>query len=115
MDMAEKDETEGRCPACRAPYDKEKIVGATVNCERYIMNVGRNYVSHASFGFSVLSTLLCIVDGCEGKLSPADCPLYLLTFQKLCPVYMIQMVWPFLLYWILLIIGVERTLCSCQL
>ncbi|KAF3785530.1 CCR4-NOT transcription complex subunit 4 [Nymphaea thermarum] len=34
MDMAEKDESEGRCPACRTPYDKERIVGATVNCER---------------------------------------------------------------------------------
>ncbi|XP_011627452.1 uncharacterized protein LOC18423670 isoform X1 [Amborella trichopoda] len=34
MDMAEKDDTEGRCPACRTPYDKEKIVGMTVNCER---------------------------------------------------------------------------------
>ncbi|XP_010520331.1 PREDICTED: uncharacterized protein LOC104799481 isoform X2 [Tarenaya hassleriana] len=34
MDMAEKDESEGRCPACRTPYDKEKIVGMTVNCER---------------------------------------------------------------------------------
>lgn len=33
MDMAEKDDTEGRCPACRTPYDKEKIVGAA-KCER---------------------------------------------------------------------------------
>ncbi|KAF8053630.1 hypothetical protein N665_1389s0003 [Sinapis alba] len=31
--MAEKDKTEGRCPACRTPYDKEKIVGMTVSCE----------------------------------------------------------------------------------
>ncbi|KAM2680218.1 hypothetical protein EV2_012038 [Malus domestica] len=29
IDMAEKDEREGRCPACRAPYDKENIVGST--------------------------------------------------------------------------------------
>ncbi|CAN8315166.1 unnamed protein product [Cochlearia groenlandica] len=29
--MAEKDKTEGRCPACRTPYDKEKIVGMTAN------------------------------------------------------------------------------------
>lgn len=35
MDMAEKDDTEGRCPACRTPYDKEKIVGAA-KCERLI-------------------------------------------------------------------------------
>lgn len=33
MEMAEKDETEGRCPACRTPYDKEKIVG-TAKSER---------------------------------------------------------------------------------
>ncbi|CAA7032111.1 unnamed protein product [Microthlaspi erraticum] len=31
VDMAEKDQTEGRCPACRTPYDKEKIVGMTVD------------------------------------------------------------------------------------
>ncbi|EOA23434.1 hypothetical protein CARUB_v10016620mg [Capsella rubella] len=31
MDMAEKDQSEGRCPACRTPYDKEKIVGMTVD------------------------------------------------------------------------------------
>ncbi|CAE6075237.1 unnamed protein product [Arabidopsis arenosa] len=34
MDMAEKDQSEGRCPACRTPYDKEKIVGMTVDHER---------------------------------------------------------------------------------
>lgn len=34
MDMAEKNETEGRCPACRAPYDKDKIVGMEANFER---------------------------------------------------------------------------------
>ncbi|KAK6163277.1 hypothetical protein DH2020_000141 [Rehmannia glutinosa] len=34
MDMAEKDETEGRCPACRTPYNKEKIVGMAAKCER---------------------------------------------------------------------------------
>ncbi|CAA7032110.1 unnamed protein product [Microthlaspi erraticum] len=31
VDMAEKDQIEGRCPACRTPYDKEKIVGMTVD------------------------------------------------------------------------------------
>ncbi|XP_047979913.1 uncharacterized protein LOC125221736 isoform X2 [Salvia hispanica] len=36
MDMAEKDETEGRCPACRTPYNKEKIVGTTASCERLV-------------------------------------------------------------------------------
>ncbi|KAK4358777.1 hypothetical protein RND71_021006 [Anisodus tanguticus] len=34
MEMAEKDETEGRCPACRSPYNKEKIVGTAANCEK---------------------------------------------------------------------------------
>ena len=35
MDMAEKDDTEGRCPACRTPYNKEKIVGTASKCERF--------------------------------------------------------------------------------
>ncbi|KAK9154154.1 hypothetical protein Sjap_001634 [Stephania japonica] len=39
MEMAEKVETEGRCPACRAPYDKEKIVGMAANCERLIAEI----------------------------------------------------------------------------
>ncbi|XP_057476784.1 uncharacterized protein LOC130764511 isoform X2 [Actinidia eriantha] len=36
MDIAEKDETEGRCPACRTPYDKEKIVAMEANCQRMV-------------------------------------------------------------------------------
>lgn len=36
MEMAERDNTEGRCPACRTPYDKEKIVGMAANCERLL-------------------------------------------------------------------------------
>ncbi|KAJ4969911.1 hypothetical protein NE237_003010 [Protea cynaroides] len=39
MDMAEKDETEGRCPACRTPYDKEKIVGMAADCERLVSEI----------------------------------------------------------------------------
>ncbi|KAJ4725944.1 RNA binding (RRM/RBD/RNP motifs) family protein [Melia azedarach] len=39
MDMAEKDDTEGRCPACRAPYDKEKIVGMAAKCERLVAEI----------------------------------------------------------------------------
>ncbi|KAF9593337.1 hypothetical protein IFM89_021741 [Coptis chinensis] len=31
MDLAEKEDTEGRCPACRTLYDKEKIVGTASN------------------------------------------------------------------------------------
>ncbi|XP_012572771.1 uncharacterized protein [Cicer arietinum] len=39
MDMAEKDDTDGRCPACRSPYDKEKIVGTAANCERLLNGI----------------------------------------------------------------------------
>ncbi|KAG6631652.1 hypothetical protein CIPAW_13G104900 [Carya illinoinensis] len=39
LEMAEKVETEGRCPACRAPYDKEKIVGMAANCERMVAEI----------------------------------------------------------------------------
>ncbi|GAB4825388.1 hypothetical protein Ancab_008262 [Ancistrocladus abbreviatus] len=39
MDMAEKEETDGRCPACRTPYDKEKIVGMAANCERLVAEI----------------------------------------------------------------------------
>ncbi|XXG55005.1 hypothetical protein AAC387_Pa03g2748 [Persea americana] len=39
MDMAEKDDTEGRCPACRTPYDKEKIVGMAASCERMVAEI----------------------------------------------------------------------------
>ncbi|XP_071738532.1 uncharacterized protein [Rutidosis leptorrhynchoides] len=34
MDMAEKDATEGRCPACRTPYDKDRIVGLETKFQR---------------------------------------------------------------------------------
>ncbi|KAK4849840.1 hypothetical protein QYF36_001304 [Acer negundo] len=39
MDMAEKDDTDGRCPACRNPYDKEKIVGMASSCERLVAEI----------------------------------------------------------------------------
>ncbi|XVE79702.1 hypothetical protein DITRI_Ditri14bG0079000 [Diplodiscus trichospermus] len=39
MDMAEKDDTEGRCPACRSAYDKERIVGMAANCERLVAEI----------------------------------------------------------------------------
>nr|XP_043613069.1 uncharacterized protein LOC122585034 isoform X2 [Erigeron canadensis] len=38
MDMAEKDATEGRCPACRTPYDKDRIVGLETNFQRVVGN-----------------------------------------------------------------------------
>ncbi|KAK1284816.1 hypothetical protein QJS10_CPB21g01163 [Acorus calamus] len=37
--MAEKDDSEGRCPACRSPYDKARIVGATASCERLVAEI----------------------------------------------------------------------------
>ncbi|KAL0370047.1 UNVERIFIED_CONTAM: CCR4-NOT transcription complex subunit [Sesamum angustifolium] len=42
-----EDETEGRCPACRTPYNKEKIVGTTASCERLVseMNVEKKLKS----------------------------------------------------------------------
>ncbi|XP_011004153.1 PREDICTED: uncharacterized protein LOC105110716 isoform X2 [Populus euphratica] len=48
MEMADKDNSEGRCPACRTPYDKEKIVGMAANCERLVaeMNSERKLKSH---------------------------------------------------------------------
>ncbi|KAL8136650.1 hypothetical protein V2J09_002651 [Rumex salicifolius] len=39
MEMAEKDETDGRCPACRTPYDKEKIVGTASKSERLVAEI----------------------------------------------------------------------------
>ncbi|KAK3227664.1 hypothetical protein Dsin_007526 [Dipteronia sinensis] len=39
MDMAERDSTEGRCPACRTPYDREKIVAMAANCERMVAEI----------------------------------------------------------------------------
>ncbi|XP_016441791.2 uncharacterized protein LOC107767333 isoform X1 [Nicotiana tabacum] len=36
MDMAEKDNTDGRCPACRTPYNKEKIVGMAAKCDKVV-------------------------------------------------------------------------------
>ncbi|KAJ0987698.1 hypothetical protein J5N97_006054 [Dioscorea zingiberensis] len=39
IDMAEKEDSEGRCPACRTPYDKERIVGMAASCERVVAEV----------------------------------------------------------------------------
>nr|CAB3481507.1 unnamed protein product [Digitaria exilis] len=36
IDMAEKEETEGRCPACRTRYDKDRIVKMAATCERTV-------------------------------------------------------------------------------
>ncbi|KAK9061220.1 hypothetical protein SSX86_018400 [Deinandra increscens subsp. villosa] len=38
MDMAEKDATEGRCPACRTAYDKDRSVGLESNFQRVAGN-----------------------------------------------------------------------------
>ncbi|XP_057781705.1 uncharacterized protein LOC131000003 [Salvia miltiorrhiza] len=50
MDMAEKDETEGRCPACRTPYNKEKIVGTTASCGRLVSEMNGEKKSKSSRG-----------------------------------------------------------------
>ncbi|CAN0874881.1 CCR4-NOT transcription complex subunit 4 [Linum grandiflorum] len=47
MDMAEKDASEGRCPACRTPYDKEKIVGTGPN-ERLVSEINERKKSQKS-------------------------------------------------------------------
>ncbi|XP_072994426.1 uncharacterized protein [Typha latifolia] len=39
MEMAEKEDTEGRCPACRTPYDKERIVGMAASCGRMVAEI----------------------------------------------------------------------------
>ncbi|KQJ92684.1 hypothetical protein BRADI_4g45240v3 [Brachypodium distachyon] len=36
IDMAEKEDTEGRCPACRTRYDKDRIVKMAATCERTV-------------------------------------------------------------------------------
>ncbi|KAJ3680858.1 hypothetical protein LUZ60_015347 [Juncus effusus] len=36
MEMAEKEETEGRCPACRTRYDKDRIVKMAANAEKMV-------------------------------------------------------------------------------
>ncbi|XP_021734920.1 uncharacterized protein LOC110701601 [Chenopodium quinoa] len=48
MDMAEKDESEGRCPACRTAYDKDRIVGMAADCERLVqeVNMEKKHKSH---------------------------------------------------------------------
>ncbi|KAL3649775.1 hypothetical protein CASFOL_006178 [Castilleja foliolosa] len=39
IDMAEKDQMEGRCPACRTIYEKEKIVAMQTNCGRTMTKI----------------------------------------------------------------------------
>ncbi|XP_078181045.1 uncharacterized protein LOC144574840 [Carex rostrata] len=39
MEMAEKEDTEGRCPACRTAYDKDRIVKMAANCERMVAEI----------------------------------------------------------------------------
>ncbi|VAI30454.1 unnamed protein product [Triticum turgidum subsp. durum] len=36
IDMAEKEDTEGRCPACRTRYDKDRIVKMAATCDRTV-------------------------------------------------------------------------------
>ncbi|XP_051120195.1 uncharacterized protein LOC127243969 [Andrographis paniculata] len=39
IDMAEKDTSEGRCPACRTIYEKEKIVAMQAKCEKTMTKI----------------------------------------------------------------------------
>ncbi|XP_020226442.1 uncharacterized protein LOC109808041 isoform X2 [Cajanus cajan] len=43
MEMAQKDETEGRCPACRSPYDKDRIVAMASNCQRLVAEMNSQH------------------------------------------------------------------------
>ncbi|KAL2323297.1 hypothetical protein Fmac_027676 [Flemingia macrophylla] len=43
MEMAQKDESEGRCPACRSPYDKERIVAMASNCQRLVAEMNSQH------------------------------------------------------------------------
>ncbi|CAL0316978.1 unnamed protein product [Lupinus luteus] len=43
IEMAQKDETEGRCPACRSPYDKERIEAMAANCKRLVAEMNSKY------------------------------------------------------------------------
>ncbi|KAK7279392.1 hypothetical protein RJT34_24443 [Clitoria ternatea] len=43
MEMAQKDETEGRCPACRSPYDKDRIVAMAANCQRLVAEMNSKH------------------------------------------------------------------------
>ncbi|XP_027364959.1 uncharacterized protein LOC113872007 isoform X2 [Abrus precatorius] len=43
MEMAQKDENEGRCPACRSPYDKDRIVAMAANCQRLVAEMNSQH------------------------------------------------------------------------
>lgn len=60
MEMAQKDETEGRCPACRSAYDKERIVATAANCRRLVAEMNSQHkkkLQKVKICFSVGSTL----------------------------------------------------------
>lgn len=61
MDMAEKDDTEGRCPACRLTYDKEKIVGMAANCERLLF-CQQSYLSALTYALINVCPFLIVVN-----------------------------------------------------
>ncbi|XP_056865066.1 general negative regulator of transcription subunit 4 isoform X2 [Raphanus sativus] len=42
IEMAEKDKTHGLCPACRTPYDKDKIVAMNASCERLVAELNND-------------------------------------------------------------------------
>lgn len=54
MEMAQKDETEGRCPACRSPYDKDRIVAMAANCQRLLWLSKEFLISISHFIIKIL-------------------------------------------------------------
>jgi len=72
MEMAEKDETEGRCPACRTPYDKDRIVGTAANCKRL------NFLTNFFFFFFWVCITLTSLALLNLNRELGDCSLELL-------------------------------------
>ena len=63
MEMAGKEETEGRCPACRTPYNKAKVVGMAANCERLTSELNMlpvvSFVEYPTHSWSHYCTYIC--------------------------------------------------------
>lgn len=58
--MAEKNDTEARCPACRTPYDKDRVLKvAAANSERLLVfSYVICFLSAASLCFHIHLTLI---------------------------------------------------------
>ncbi|KAJ0779239.1 putative Zinc finger, RING/FYVE/PHD-type, CCR4-NOT transcription complex subunit 4 [Helianthus annuus] len=55
MDMAEKDDIEGRCPAYCTPYNKEKIAGTASKCERLVAEMSMEKKQKSQKGKTMLN------------------------------------------------------------